>query len=255
MKSREHILFINAKKYFRKAIPLFVLLNGSTLAYLEVKSTSKKMFLLFLVTIAFSIASKAQTTIVLQPDATTGKDAYLRSLAPNLNYGTHRDFLAHAWTHSGAPVRVRGIIDFDLSSIPNTAIINSAHLSLYSYTSPGNGSHSTRSGPNESFLSRVTSAWDENTVTFNNQPSITTQNQVLIQSSTQPIQDYLNIDVSNLVQDMINDPNNSHGFLFKLATEQLFRRMLFASSDNLDSTLHPKLEITYTTQAPNSPAE
>lgn len=50
-----------------------------------------------------------------------------------------------------------------------------------------------------------------------------------------------------MVQDMINDPENSHGILFKLTNEQYYRRMLFASSDNLDPKLHPELTITYET--------
>ena len=212
----------------------------------------KKIILLLLTGIALSLLVSAQTTIVLQPDAIQGKDAYLRSLSPNDNFGAHPDLAAHAWTFDGNEVIARGIIDFDLSGIPGGATINAARLSLYSYNSPANGAHSTLSGSNESTISRVTSSWDENTVTWNNQPSTTTQNQVLLPASTNPIQDYPNIDVTDLVQDMIDDPGNSHGFLFKLVTEQYYRRMLFASSDNADPALHPKLEICYAMATPVS---
>lgn len=188
----------------------------------------------------------AQTTIVLKPDAREGKDAFLYDRLPDGNYGSHVDFAAMAWTHSGTETQVRSLIDFDLSNIPSGAVIDSAKLSLYSYKSTGNGSHSTRSGSNRALLSRVTGAWSEDSVTWNNQPSTTDVNQVALDSSLNVIQDYLNINVTKLIQDMVADPNGNHGFLLKLVTEEYYRSMIFASSDNSDSTLHPKLSITFT---------
>jgi len=44
---------------------------------------------------------------------------------------------------------------------------------------------------------------------------------------------------------MKNNPDQSFGFLLKLETESYYRSLIFASSDNTDPTLHPKLEITY----------
>jgi gliding motility-associated-like protein len=183
--------------------------------------------------------------ITLRPDSANGKDAYLRSLSPNTNYGTHFDFSATDWTFSGNPVTVRNVIDFDWSVIPANATLISANLSLYSYNSPANGSHSTLSGSNEALLQRITSPWTESTVTWNTQPTTVTQNEVLLPASTNAIQHYLNIDVTALTQDILNDQANSHGFLFKLVTESFYRRMLFASSDNADSLLHPQLDLCF----------
>jgi hypothetical protein len=211
------------------------------------KTINKKKILRFLISLIFCSTINAQTTIILQPNGSQGKDAYIDNRSNNNNYGNHIDFPAIAWTNNGTPVDARGLIDFDLSSIPNGATINSASLSLYSYSSPANGDHSTRNGSNKSVLTRITNSWDESTVNWNNQPTTTTQNQVFLPASTDSIQDYLNIDVKKLVQDMIVDPNNSYGFLLKLVTEQYYRRMIFASSDNADSKLHPKLEICYST--------
>ncbi len=83
-------------------------------------------------------------------------------------------------------------------------------------------------------------------MTWNNQPATTTQNQVTLAQSTSTHQDYLNIDVTALVNDMVHDPTNSHGFMFKLITEVQWRCMLFASSDHVDTARHPKLEVCYT---------
>ena len=195
--------------------------------------------------ITYTEAIPSDDCITLQPDGFVGKDAYIDSRLSDSNRGNHNDFPALSWTNGGTLVDGRGLIEFDITDIPDNVIINSAKLSLYSYNSPANGAHSTQSGSNEAVLSRVTSSWDEGIVTWNNQPSITTNNQVFLAASDNNIQDYLDIDVKNLVQDMINDPDNSHGFLMKLVTEQPYRRMIFASSDNADSSLHPKLEICY----------
>ncbi len=202
---------------------------------------------LFHILLIFMITdhSFSQDTLVLQPDSFCGKDALIRSLSPNTNYSNNVDFNAHAWTNSGTPVTHRSLIEFDLSAIPLNSTIIGAYLSLYSYNSTVIGTHSTLSGSNEAVLQQITNGWNENTLTWGNQPPTTTVNQVILPQSTSAIQDYLNIDVTAMIQDMINNPTTGHGFLFKLTNEQYYRRMLFASSDNPDPNLHPKIEIIY----------
>jgi hypothetical protein len=80
-------------------------------------------------------------------------------------------------------------------------------------------------------------------VTWNTQPQTTTVNQVLIPSTTSSTQNFIDIDVTQLVSDMINNPASSFGFLFKLQTEQYYRKLVFASSDHPVDSLHPKLEV------------
>ena len=50
----------------------------------------------------------------------------------------------------------------------------------------------------------------------------------------------------NLIEDMVANPLESHGFMYRLQNEDHYRAMIFASSDHEDSDLHPKLEIEYT---------
>ena len=95
---------------------------------------SKPYFLLFFaLSLHFSIT--AQTTITLQPDATAGKDVFIHGLSSlvNTNYDGNPQLAANAWTFGGVPGVVRSLFEFDLSTIPNGAVIESAFLSLYAY--------------------------------------------------------------------------------------------------------------------------
>jgi len=187
---------------------------------------------------------RSQTCIstILQPDANTGKDCEIFSLQPNINYVSNL-LRGNAWTWSGTPGIERGLFEFDLSLIPPGSNIESAYLDLYSPNPPNSEFHS---GSNSSFLKRITSEWKETTVTWNNQPSTTNVNQVTLAMSNAPYQDYLHIDVTQLVNDMVDNPAKSFGFMITQQVEQIYRRLTICSSDYPDSAKHPKLVVCYT---------
>ena len=189
------------------------------------------------------------TTVTIQPNSEQGKDAYLRSLDPDVNRGDSPDLLAHSWTNGGNIVNVRSLIDFDLSELPNTAHIINAKITLYSVNSVAAGHHEYEEN-NSAFLERVLEPWNENLVTWNNQPITSQDNKVILPTSTESIQDYTQFDVTNLLRDALNSEEGFHGFLFKLQEEDIYRRMLFASSDYNDPSKHPKLEISYINNIP-----
>jgi len=211
----------------------------------------KKKLLIAVVLVLIISVSFAQTTITLQPNSEKGKDAYFKDLTPTLNQGSHQDFSAIAWTNVSNPVIARSVIDFDFSSIPSGSIVNSAYLSLYNNSTSVNngGEHSSMSGPNTAVLKRITSSWEEFTITWNNQPSTSSLNEVQLPQSTTANHDYINIDVTILLQDIIDNPSTSFGFMISLETELYYRCIILSSSDHSDSTKHPKLIVTYT--APN----
>ncbi len=203
------------------------------------------IFIYFVFNYFLGLSFYGQTKLILRPNGESGKDCVVASSVEDKSFPRKEELLASAWTSSGVPTFIRGLIEFDLSTIPQGSKVLHAYLSLYSYRSRSNGNHSTSGGPNECVLRRVVEEWSPNTATWNNQPSSTEQNQVFLIESIQSIEDYIDIDVTRLVQDMINYPSESFGFLFKLDKEKYYRRMIFASSKNRKSKLHPKLEVIY----------
>lgn len=129
--------------------------------------------------------------------------------------------------------------------IPTNAVISSASLDLYANPAPVNGNGIAMQGANESVLQRVTSSWSGINVTFNTSPATTGVNEVVLPQSSSASQDYLGIDVTSLVTDMVVNPSSSFGFLLKLQNETPFTSMIFASADYPDTTLHPHLSVCY----------
>jgi hypothetical protein len=180
-------------------------------------------------------------TLVLQPGS-TGKDVEIFSLDPFSN--NDFDILrGNAWTFSGNTGIQRSLLEFDLVGIPSDAIVTHAYLTLYP---TGTQVSQLNSGSNTAKIQRITSEWEESTVSWNSQPSYTSNHSIVLPASTIEFQEYRSMDVTLMVQDMVADPANSFGFMLGLQTEEPLRRLTFASSDDTNPLLHPRLEICYT---------
>lgn len=185
-------------------------------------------------------------TLYLRPS----KDALIRwdlNAENNVNVGNDGRFMSFAWTWNGNPRRYRGLIDFDLSVLPENSVIEEGRLYLYgdkSNTGSTSG-HSTMSGSNESDFNRIQSSWQEATVTWDTQPNIDPNPFATLAQSTTQYQDY-QLDVTQELVDKQANPSNHHGFMLQLVTKQHYRAMIFASRKNADTTLHPRLRIIYT---------
>jgi len=177
-----------------------------------------------------------------------GEDATIDDYVSTNNYPNEIEYASRAWTISNTPVTWRSLFKFILPCDLSSAIVQSAHLSLYYATQNGfnNDTHSSLSSSNESVVQRVTSPWTENTVTWSNQPSATTTDQVVLAQSISPTQDYPNIDVTAMVQQLLSNPASNYGFLLRLTTETAYAQMFFASGDNPVSAKHPTLQVCYT---------
>ncbi|WP_343689960.1 DNRLRE domain-containing protein [Chitinophaga sp.] len=166
------------------------------------------------------------------------------------------DLAASAWTYSGTPGIGRDFFGFSgISFLPPGTTVTSATLNLYEMASgtavanpSGNsyypGSPYNSYGTNACYIKRVTGTWSESTITWNNQPSTTTVNQATVPASTSQWNYNVTVDVTALVQDIVNSGQNN-GFCLQLQSESYYRNLNFAGHRNSDATKWPKLSITY----------
>jgi hypothetical protein len=155
------------------------------------------------------------------------------------------ELVAAAWTTGGSFTLYRGAFKFDLSSIPASATILTAKLTLYSNPTPLNGDLiNANSGPNNSmYISRITGAWTAATMNWFTQPPVTATDQVSIAHTAQSFLDLTDVDVKNMVAAMV--AGNNYGFMIRLQNESTYNDRDFCGSRYTDASKHPKLVITY----------
>ncbi|MGL4630335.1 MAG: DNRLRE domain-containing protein [Leadbetterella sp.] len=195
-------------------------------------------------------------TLYIKNESINGKDATIRNLGHisgqglNDNLGNDFDLNSNSWTWSGSPGNHRNFIDFNLRSIPSSSAITSSSIKLYNSGTSFNHKSmlNQSSNPNSLNINRVTSAWQEGTVTWNNQPSISTQN-VVTSGHITYAEASRSIQISNLVSDYVKNPSVSYGFSMintrEMNESRYYNGKVFASSDYLDSKLHPELVVSY----------
>lgn len=185
----------------------------------------KRKILLIVVLIniyTFQISKSQPTTVIIRLGSETGQDVMVLSNFPNTNLNGHPDYLATVWTAQMSEFIGRTFFQFYLNQIPHIANITDAKLSLYANPSPVNPSHSMLGGDNTAYLYRIQSNWNETQVTWNNQPDYTTLHKITLPPTNDPKQDFLNMDVTQMVRDMIAHPNESYGFMLVSNTEWFF---------------------------------
>lgn len=206
---------------------------------------NKFLFLIGLFSLSISAGAQVFVNLPVSIDSPVGyHDDYNTA---NQNFG-NAAFIASFQIpgyHFGVNTN-RGLMAFDLSSIPVGSTIISAKLNLHAYTDftvavLQNG----HCGNNQSKLSRITSNWNESTVTWNSQPTVSNVNEILLNQSNATNQDYLNINVSNLVQDMVNNPTTSFGFRLALADEVVTSSLAFCSKEFANPAKRPSLLVEY----------
>lgn len=189
----------------------------------------------------------AQRKLTLQPDAAKGKDANIVDYYANDNLGTATYIHIARWTHDSFPSKERALIEFDLSGLPANSTIVSATLYLYAdYLTPGVPAHRLVTS-NSSSVQRIITPWNEQTVTWNNKPDVTSVHAQTIPATNEVTTNY-SIDVKLLIEDMLADPAHSFGFMLSLIEEiALYNCLNFFSSDSPQANKRPRLEILYTT--------
>jgi hypothetical protein len=155
------------------------------------------------------------------------------------------EILGGAGTYYGEPTTIRALLKFGMDTLPQNAEIKSAKLTLYSNPTPLNGQNGqANSGTDNSLLiQRVTSAWVASEVKWAQQPSVTTQNQIIVPHTNVSFEDIVDLDVTQIAKDM--QQNVNYGILIRLQHEDPYNFRIFCSSKNEDTSKHPKLEIEY----------
>ncbi len=204
--------------------------------------------ILLLISIAV-LSQCAMKKVTLTPDKSQRGDAVFGLIVPDNNYGKSEDIHIYSWTQGGELNVNRVLIDFNTVKIPLNAIIDSAFLDLYYnptsvYLKPmENKGHQ---GEDSILIQRVTSDWNENTVTWNTQPETSRQNQVIIKREGGATANLLHINVKDLVQDIVTKkPSERYGMLIRYKNEKPYNITFIASGDHPDKSLHPTLTIYY----------
>jgi hypothetical protein len=197
-------------------------------------------------------------TIILQPGPDDGKDAWLTDLAPDANFGSYKYFEGSFLSDSILTVMrtTRSLIAFDLGQLPKSAVISNVTLTLYydiPIPWPFDSTWFWRNKKCNCILSgaalqQVIEPWEENAVTWNNQPQTTEINQVLIYPFVKNA-NFIDLDVTSIFVpnpyiDSVPFPN--YGMMLKLYPDESQPGFRFVSSDYPDDYMRPRLTINYT---------
>jgi len=206
-------------------------------------------FFLIIFISAFSGIVNSQTdTLVLQPGPVDGIDVTIQDINPTSNFNTDNDFHANAWTAQGVSFIDRGLIEFNLTSIPLNATVISATLTFH--TNLNSINYQLNYGDNAAWLIRVLAPWQVDQVTWNTQPEIATSNFINLPQITVNDTVGYNVNVTIDVQNMVTNPGANFGWIIKLQTEAIYIARNFASSDNAVPEWRPKLTVIYSNCPP-----
>jgi len=183
--------------------------------------------------------------LTLQPDSSNSKDADISNLLANSSFPSNRYLIPYSWSQFGTPEIRRSLIQFDLSTIPTNAVIDSAflYLSFSQKLVQDSPPFTGHFGSNSFEIKRIIADWGATSTTWANQPATTTTNAVIVPTATSQTQDYPKIDIRNLVRDQIT--NTNYGLIIKHQTETPYKITCLASSEELIATKRPKLVIYY----------
>jgi hypothetical protein len=212
-------------------------------------------------TVTRTVKDTVTRTLAVKPGPDDGQDCLVFNLPPgaNANQSPNRDLPASQWTYSAqgyGEATTRSFIEFTaLDGLPDSAQISSATLYLTGLAPntgialpQGNSDYpgSPYGSPgNSCWLKRVLGNWSQDSITWNTMPPTTDVHEVSVPASTSQWNYNVTLNVTQLVQDIVNSRQN-YGFCLQLQTEQIYRGVSFASSRNTDSTRWPKLVVNYT---------
>ena len=175
-------------------------------------------------------------TITLQPGP-EGIDSIVETSNPNTNYGT----LTFCEIVRNFPNnKVREYMQFDLSTVPANAVVVDASLNLYQFEDWGTPDFTIG-------LHKVTSAWDESTITWNLQPTWSANAETTSDITMDDI-GWKSWEIATLVQAWLDGSITNYGVVLKVTNETstVMVGTKFRSSDYTDDiSKRPELVIEY----------
>ncbi|MEO8772552.1 MAG: DNRLRE domain-containing protein [Ferruginibacter sp.] len=195
-------------------------------------------------TVSIVVTSAAIHTLSGQPANNPTETVMIQTLPNDYTDPISPEFIAEAWTNQGQTYNIRGMVQFDLSSIPAGATISSAKLTLYADPAPINGNliDAMFGTANQMYVARVIDPWT-NTTLWNDQPAVDAATQILAPQTASSFEDLTDLDVTSLVSPMVS--GNNYGFKIYLQNEVTYNSRIYCSSKYSDATKHPKLVVTY----------
>ncbi len=188
------------------------------------------------------------------PGPEKGMDAMVQSNKATINEGRNDD-LNVAYDGELSPLKKhQSFIKFDLTTVPKNAVIDSAFLSLFwnptdSHGVFGNGHFDGVNGsaPSQLVMDRVTKFWDEKNINWNNQPTISATNRVVVSHATYPggTSNFKNMNVTKLFRDMLDSSQTNFGLRLFILPQSGVRQLIFASSNHPNPNLRPKLKLCW----------
>ena len=177
------------------------------------------------------------------------KDTFISQVDSTINFGGS----AIIYVDSSLNKNSRGLVAFDLSSIPSNAIISSAQMSLFLFSTTTPESLRTYN------LFDLDALWDENSVTWSTQPNTFASPVSSASIVTVGVGKLITWDVTSEISKLILNPATNFGWEIQDSAENSItpesKASYFWSKDNTVESLRqiPQLAVTYTLPPPPPP--
>lgn len=171
-------------------------------------------------------------SVIIQEGTT--EDAFISSTYPTSNYAQDPSLITGNQVYYGT---TRSLLKFNLKNLLSGANITSANFKINSHSNVNGFDHSAGVG-----LYPINKAWDSETVTWNNQPTIDAQTSSLNVTTDNEYTFF----ITNLIKEWYGGTKPNYGFMLKNTTETVNRKMFRSSNYATDPLKKPKLTVVYT---------
>lgn len=185
--------------------------------------------------INWSLTYAPEIAMTLQPGPSAGKDSGTSTFGPDVNWGTEEEMDA-GYGFWGI---YRAHIKINLGSLPENAVITSAKLGLFYWNTYGTGI-----APIGAYA--IEEAWDETTITWNNQPDSATTPEYTVNVPASETNAFVYWYITDLVKGWWDGSIYNSGIVLMDPDESTAEGIKgFYTSDWGTSAERPKLVITY----------